>query len=256
MKKNHFFIPYAGNKRSEVEKIYDSIKDKLNDIEYIVEPFCGTSAFSYYMSLRHPKQFKYILNDNNNYLIELYKTAQDDNKFNELIIEINDKIIDINKEKYMNIVNQPCLSSYIIKHTMYNIRPGLFPINKKLKTDYKNLKDVPIVNFLKTEDITFYNDNAINIFEMYKDNNKALIFLDPPYVQLNNDFYLDSSTNIYEYLCNNNIKNMNSYIILVLEDNWIIKLLFRHHTFIIYDKLYQTSKKQTKHLIINNSKTI
>ena len=70
MKKNHFFIPYAGNKRSEVEKIYDSIKDKLNDIEYIVEPFCGTSAFSYYMSLRHPKQFKYILNDNNKYLIE------------------------------------------------------------------------------------------------------------------------------------------------------------------------------------------
>jgi len=188
-------------------------------------------------------------------LIELNKTAQDDNKFNELITEINDKIIDINKEKYNIIIKEPCLSSYIIKNSMYNIRPGLFPINKKLKTDYKNLKDVPIVNFLKTEDITFYNDNAINIFEMYKNNNKALIFLDPPYVQLNNDFYLDSSTNIYEYLCNNNIKNMNSFIILVLEDNWIIKLLFRHHTFITYDKLYQTSKKQTKHLIINNSKT-
>ena len=44
-------------------------------------------------------------------------------------------------------------------------------------------------------------------------------------------------------------------IILVLEDNWLIKLLFRHHTFITYDKLYQTSKKQTKHLIIDNSKT-
>jgi site-specific DNA-adenine methylase len=258
MKKNHFFIAYAGNKRTEVERIYNSIKDKLNDIEYIVEPFCGTSAFSYYMSLRHPKQFKYILNDNNNYLIELYKTAQDDNKFNELILEINNKIIDIDKEKYITIINQPCLSSYIIKNSFYAIRPGLFPLrdSQRMRTDYNYLKDTPIVNFLKTEDITFYSDNAINIFETYKDNNKALIFLDPPYVQLNNDFYLDSSTNIYEYLCNNNIKNMRSLIILVLEDNWIIRLLFRQHTFITYDKLYQTSKKQTKHLIINNSKTI
>ena len=57
MKKNHFFMGYAGNKRNEVGTIYDSIKDKLTDIEYIVEPFCGTSAFSYYMSLKHPKKF-------------------------------------------------------------------------------------------------------------------------------------------------------------------------------------------------------
>lgn len=252
MKKNHFFIAYAGNKRSEVEKIYDSIKDKITDIEYIVEPFCGTSAFSYYMSLKHPKKFKYILNDNNNYLIDLYKITRDDNKFNELIEYLNNKVIDINKEKYNIIIKEPCLSSYIIKNSMYSIRPGLFPIDKKLKTDYKYFKDVPIVNFLKTEDITFYSDNAINIFEMYKDNNKSLIFLDPPYLQLCNDFYLDSNTNIYEYLHLNNINNMKSFILLVLEDIWIIKLLFKHHKFITYDKRYQTSKKNTQHIIINN----
>jgi len=87
---------------------------------------------------------------------------------------------------------------------------------------------------------------------MYNNNNKALIFLDPPYLQLCNDFYLDSSINIYEYLMKHNINGMLSYIVLVLEDIWIIKLLFRNHIFITYDKKYQTSKKQTKHLIINN----
>jgi len=61
VKKNHFFIPYAGNKRSEVERIYESIKDKLDDIEYVVEPFCGTSAFSFYMSLKHPKSLNIFL---------------------------------------------------------------------------------------------------------------------------------------------------------------------------------------------------
>lgn len=150
MKKNHFFMGYAGNKRNEVGTIYDSIKDKLTDIDYIVEPFCGTSAFSYYMSLKHPNKFKYILNDNNNYLIELYKTAQDDDKFNELIVEINNKIIDIDKEKYNTIIKQPGLSSYVIKNTFYAIRPGLFPLDKKMRTDYNYLKDTPIIKFLKT----------------------------------------------------------------------------------------------------------
>jgi DNA adenine methylase len=253
MKKNHFFIPYPGNKRSEVEKIYESLKDKLDDVEYIVEPFCGTSAFSYYISLKHPKKFKYILNDNNNLLIEMYKIAQDDDKLNELILDINDKIIEINKEKYNSIIKEPSLSSYIIKNTIYCMVPGLFPNdNRKIKTDFNYLRDTPIINFLKTEDISFFHEDAIKIIEMYNNNRNALIFLDPPYVQANNDFYLESDTNIYEYLCNNNINKMTSSIILCLEDNWIIKLLFRHHKFITYDKVYQRSRKQTKHLIISN----
>jgi len=80
-------------------------------------------------------------------LIDLYKTAQDDDKFTELILEINNKIIDINKEKYNSIIKEPTLASYIIKHTMYCIRPGLYPLNRKWKTDNKYLKDIPIVNF-------------------------------------------------------------------------------------------------------------
>jgi len=253
MNKNHFFIPYPGNKRSEVERIYESLKDKLDDIEYIVEPFCGTSAFSYYMSLKHPKKFKYILNDNNNLLIETYKIARDDDKLKELILDINDKIVDINKEKYNEVKNDPNVSSYIIKNTIYCMVPGLFPNdNRKIKTDFNYLRNTPIINFLKTEDISFFNESATKIFEIYKNNDKALIFLDPPYVQANNDFYLESDTNIYEYLHNNNINNMTSSIILCLEDNWIIKLLFKNHKFITYDKLYQRSRKQTKHLIISN----
>ena len=251
MKKNHFFIPYAGNKRSEVEKIYNSLKDKIEDIEYIVEPFCGTSAFSYYMSIQHPKKYKYILNDNNNYLIDLYKISQDDNKLNDLINELNLLLVDIDKEKYNKIIKEPKLSSYILKHTLYCIRPGLFPLTRT-KKNYNYLLDTPKIKFLKNEDITFYNEGATKIFEMYNNNNKALIFLDPPYLQLCNDFYLDSSINIYEYLNKNNINNMKSFIVLVLEDNWIIKLLFQNHNIIYYNKLYQTSKKQTQHIIINN----
>ena len=68
--KNHFIFPYAGNKREEVERIYEKID--LTNITTIIEPFCGTSAMSLYISLKNPKIYKYILNDNNTFLTELY----------------------------------------------------------------------------------------------------------------------------------------------------------------------------------------
>ena len=45
--RNHFIIPYIGNKREEVETIYNNIKNYIDDKKIIIEPFCGTSAVSY-----------------------------------------------------------------------------------------------------------------------------------------------------------------------------------------------------------------
>jgi len=72
-KTTHFMVPYAGNKRKEVKQLYEEFKKSSNEYTYIVEPFCGTSAFSYYVSLNEPLKYTYVLNDNNKYLIELYK---------------------------------------------------------------------------------------------------------------------------------------------------------------------------------------
>lgn len=73
--KNHFITPYSGNKRNEAENIYNTTKDIYNyeDIETIIEPFCGSCAYSYYLSLKHPNKYKYILNDNDNNLIKILK---------------------------------------------------------------------------------------------------------------------------------------------------------------------------------------
>ena len=70
--KNHFFFSYAGNKREEVEHIYN-LSD-LNNIDTIVEPFCGSCAVSYYLWTQNKdKNYKYILNDLDGYLINLLK---------------------------------------------------------------------------------------------------------------------------------------------------------------------------------------
>ena len=105
------------------------------------------------------------------------------------------------------------------------------------------------MNFLKNEKVTLYNDEGTNLIEYYKNNKKAFIFLDPPYLVACNDFYYDSKVNVYEYLSKNTIDKMKATVLLCLEDNWIIKLLFEKY---IKHKKYECSKKKTTHLIISN----
>jgi hypothetical protein len=61
--------------------------------------------------------------------------------------------------------------------------------------------------------------------------------------------------NIYEYMSDHDISNMPAYILLVLESNWIIKLLMKKHIKDEYEKIYQTSKTKTSHFFIDNKDT-
>jgi len=257
--KNHFFIGYAGNKRNEVDIIYETMKDDIEKIKTIVEPYCGTSAISYYISLQHPKKFKYILNDSNIYLIEIYnilKSEKETIKFNKSVNKIVDKINKIEsqeeKKKYYNSLKENNSVNYYLKHKYYNIRAGLFPFNKTFKC--VDLNTCEIVNFLRSENIIISNVDAIEIIEKYKDNKNVLLILDPPYMNVCNDFYIDKNMNIYEYLFNNNIDNMICKVYLILENMWINKLLFQtNHIHEPYNKTYEGSKKKTSHIIIKKS---
>jgi site-specific DNA-adenine methylase len=249
--KNHFYISYFGNKRDEVENIYNKID--LEGIETFIEPYCGTCAISYYISTKEPNKYKYILNDNNIYLYEMFKIIKDPELLIKFEDEIKDIIIDMNKEKYNNIVKRNDVIGWFIKTKYYNIRPGLYPLDNKWV--YKSIKDYPIFNFFNNENIEFKSLDGIDIYNKYKDDSKSLIFLDPPYMKTCNEFYENHNMNIYEYLYENNIDHEKAKIYLVLENIWMCKLLFNRNRIIdSYDKLYQTTKKKTNHIIIYNKK--
>ena len=250
--KNHFLLSYAGNKRKECKEIYDSIKDKLITTKTIVEPFCGSSAVSFYISTLHPKEFKYILNDNNKHLIELYTIAKSKSKLKKFIKDVNVLVKDITKEIYKELIQKENVQSWFIKNTIYAIRAGLFPLKGKIKDDFSYLEQCPIINFLRTEKITFSNIDAIDLIDKHSKDPTVLLFLDPPYLKSCNDFYLDSNVNIYEHLYKNKITDMKASVILCLEKNWIISLLFDGLIKKTYDKTYEASKKKTSHIIILN----
>jgi site-specific DNA-adenine methylase len=249
--KNHFFFGYPGNKRNEIKHIFDTINNY--DVEYIVEPFCGTSAFSYHMSLKYPGRYTYVLNDNNTVLIELYKIMTDDKKRDELEIKINDICSTMDKTIYNKLdIKTPegCFIKY--KYCGF-MRPGLWC----LKYKYKEIKlgNFPVLNFLRNEKIIFTCMSAIDAYSIYKDKN-SLIFLDPPYIASCNTGYSNANLNIYEYLCNNDICDNKAEIILCLENIWIIGLLFKKYTFISYNKQYTGPRKKTTHIVINNKNII
>jgi len=102
--KNHFFFPYVGNKRQEVEHIYSKIN--FENIDTICEPFCGSCAVSYYIWSRFKssaassanqnpdKKFKYVINDTDKLLCELLTLVKSDNKerMEEIEIDLNEAI--------------------------------------------------------------------------------------------------------------------------------------------------------------------
>jgi hypothetical protein len=252
---NHFYISYAGNKRNEAEKLYNLLD--LTNIKNIVEPFCGSCAMSYFIYIKNKdKNLKYYLNDNNKYLKEMFEIIRDDNKqadFDDKIKKIIEKVKN-NKEEYKKVIKSDDIYGWFIKNKYYRIRPGLFQIDIK-GWNFKPIKEYPIYDFFKNANITFTLDDGTNIFKNFKDDKTTLILMDPPYMMSNNDFYLDSSINIYEYVLSLDLKKLKSKIYFILEKNWIMEVLFKNINSIEYDKKYNNhNKKKTTHKIYTNQK--
>lgn len=258
--KNHFIFPYYGNKRNEVEIIYKLlIEHKLlnDDITTILEPYAGTCAISYYISLQHPLKYKYTINDNDENLIELYKILSDNDKIKEFIKTINEMCfkngIFIDKEQYQSIIKLNNVYGYFMKHKFYNIHKGLYPLctNQKL-LNIEDILRVPIIHFLQTENIEFYSKDALEV--ILENNDKHTIsILDPPYLKTTTSSYSNPTFDIYKWYSENENTLLN--FCFILEYMYIIKLLFQNENIILYDKKYTgLIKRKVKHAFIYKKK--
>lgn len=260
MKRNHFYMAYFGNKRTESKKLYDLLD--LQNITTIIEPFCGSCAISYYIWTLNPGKFKYVLNDNDKNLKMMYDIIIDDIKAEEFNININELIRNIkNKEDYINVIIKDNIYSWYIKNKIYYIRPGLYNPNYKYNECNINILKFPICDFYRKEkdNITFSDIDANDIYIKYKDDINNVLILDPPYLTSNNSFYNHPSVNIFNYLFKNNINNEKAYIYLIIENTFIMEKIFDGLKKITYDKGYQTNnistkggKRKTEHMILYN----
>lgn len=270
--KNHFFFSYAGNKREEVEHIYNKLD--LNNIDTIVEPFCGSCAVSYYIWTQNKdKNYKYILNDLDNNLIDLlrlikdgnYKDVEDNvNKKREEILTYGD---DMNKAKkiYLEYVKNGTVNGYLLGNKYHKLKTNCFPMNELNILNKKlDLSSYPMYEFITTANIELYNEEANKIIDKY-DNDKSFIFLDPPYIASCNNFYStdtnENLANIYEMLYYKKLSNFKCKIMICHENNWIFKILFKDYinNNDEYSKQYKCNlhkgflkREKTTHICVKN----
>jgi hypothetical protein len=251
---NHFYISYPGNKRKEICKLYDKLN--FDDIEFIIEPFSGSCAISCYIAMINPKKYKYILNDINHYFKEMNDILTNEEKLINFENEINKELENLTDKTYYNeYVKKKDIYGWFIKNKYYRIRPGLFHMKDNLKKI--DLKKCLIYHFFNNEDIEYSSIDAITVYEKYCNKSNSMIFLDPPYLNSCLTLYSNivNPLNIYEYLFNNKISNNEAKIYLILENNWIIKLLFQNEDKYEYDKKYSVNfaiKTEVKHILIYN----
>jgi site-specific DNA-adenine methylase len=253
--KNHFVFSYAGNKRQECEYIYNNLN--FTDIDTIVEPFCGSSAFSFYCyHYKGLKNVKYILNDIDKNLINLYNLCKDYDYYdykNKLDDELFNDDKFITKEEYLKIIKKNDFKAYITRNLYCRIRPGLY--NTEL-TKPKKVSCHDFINFLKNANVEILNADGVEVVNKYENKKNTLIFSDPPYLSLCNDYYNigNGEKNIYEYVLKNNFYEKKAYIVFVLNESWITKFIFKNWHIIKYDKKYQPTKREVIHLLITNKK--
>lgn len=253
---SHFLISYAGNKRHEF-KLFDN-KIDYNNKNIFIEPFCGSCAMSFniYKKRGFNKDDLYVLNDLDTTLFNLLMLMK-----NADIEEITQNIniyrdMMQTKEEYVKMIkkNPQNIYVYIIKSYYCAIRAGLFD-EDRIKRPYiiTPLKK-EFIDFIKNDNVILHNKNWEDVFNEYKDNEKALILLDPPYLMSCNDYYDMSydkkNNNIYEYFFENSEIQYKAKIYFILEYIWIVKLLFKNKKIFTYDKLYQPKKKKSIHAVI------
>lgn len=249
MKCRDFLFSWTGNKDREIQNIINFMTDNNIDIDKytnIIESFGGSFSFIRFLK-RQGINKTYIVNDIDNLLIDCYKTMSDPLQNKITINLIHECTKDIDKEKYKQIINENNVKSYILKHSYYNIRPGLFP-SRTTNINFDRLS-----NFVSFSDINFMCVDWMQIIETYKDDDKTFIFLDPPYFLSCNDAYSHGLTDIFFDMLEI-FKSYKCRIIGVINYHKLISTFMTYNgiSHVIHDVTYTSSKKKVKHIYFTN----
>ena len=108
-------MTYSGNKRQDVERLYVTFENRIEDFKTIVEPYCGSCALSYYVwSQNKDKDIKYVLNDMDYHLIERVRMTKDSPDGLQFIDDdINEFCHTMTKETY-DLRKKDGVSGYIL----------------------------------------------------------------------------------------------------------------------------------------------
>jgi site-specific DNA-adenine methylase len=252
---NHFFMPYTGNKRNEVDELINKIDFK--EIKTVYEPFCGSSAYSFHIWLKYGNKFDYHLNDNNKLLIDFYHLFKNNTleEINEGLLEIKNKTTTKEDWDYYYKTTEDTVIKNLFFWKFSGMRRiGMFPLNRPFSGIFKpSSLQLKFLEFIKSPNVYITNNDWLVSFNLGKNEPSSLFIFDPPYINCDNSFYVEKTLNVYQYFYEYRLTDYHSQIYFILEDMWIIRMLFSHYRmYEPYKKKYKYSRKDTAHIIISN----
>lgn len=280
-------FPFMGSKKNEIKEILPYLPP-IHEDTLIVEPFTGGGAFSLYLHNNH--KLSIHLNDINKELIGLYKyfktnkikkdylkmndifqgfkqrieNARDKKKeFSKFAEEIHNKRFPNGLDGQSNIIydliyyklKQFQTSKTINQSPFLGSNDGLRkPSNKDFSLYLNSMLKYP-------SRVKITNKPYHHLLELYRNDEDAFIFLDPPYLYQytededkkidplykNSDFDIDDFEYIHDYM-----KSCSCYVMMVINNSPFIVNLFKGMIKHKYSKLYQRSKRTVEHIIICN----
>lgn len=256
---SHFIINWGGNKRREFKYIENhlSLDNKIN----IIEPFCGSSAISFGLWLKHGNKFNYYLNDLDEDLFKIYEVIKNDD-IDELYDKLNNIISQSNtKETFKEMVKVYKNDKDIYKRIallQLGFRKNCFYTIDNKYLNKNNIKPTKLnllfFDFIKSSNVFISNDDWCEFYNRHKDNNQSLIILDPPYIDSDNiHFYKKKCRNLNVYDKLDDIKNDKATSIFIIEKTDVTQELFKDwNTLTEYDKMYVFKKRKTIHIMYSN----
>jgi len=255
MKIRTFFFSYVGGKSKDLKKIMPSVD--LNNIKTIVEPFCGSCAFSSHLE----SKCKFYFNDIDEDLMKFLNDVKN-GEFPKMLKKFNAEFKEyINKDKpseKWKEVKKDISKNYFLCRRLGK-RGGMLDLKQKEEKIgcYRHL----ISLFKKAE---LHNDDYRVTLEKFKNDPTAFIFLDPPYFDSFNSSYTSykgnsaggktqiiDNTHMYidfiDYLNTAKCK-----VMLIINSNAITNYLYKGHIKTTYAKRYDLTGRCCEHLIVTN----
>ncbi|RTL06723.1 hypothetical protein EKK58_04270 [Candidatus Dependentiae bacterium] len=222
------------------------------DVKNVVEPFGG--SFAVIRDVYADKKYKKFVNDLDPNLYYVYKHPEElveaYKKWNEINDDLKIKTSKEKKEKLKELNINDYLKQYIMDTQ----------ITRGVITKSKNIDDVkPDLDFIKK--IDFSHEDAFEFMKPFLSKKDTFIFLDPPYLFSNNETYfpqnkeegdMDMTDYYIKFIDILKDKKTKAKIMLVINDLKILRWLYKDFVKGDYMRIYQASKKKSKHLIITN----
>jgi len=240
----HFPLVRLGNKQKDIKYFKQYLPDK-KDITTVAECFAGSFAV-----IR-----------NCFYDVDNIVCADNDLEFRERMNNIFNNLEEFNNEKIL--INKLIKEKQEQGHKyLYCRYPEFLNLKNVIKyIDLKNIQHMGCVHVITTkidyndlkkvyDKIKWYDDFK-QVFELYKNDEKAFLFLDPPYFcSSNKDYKGDKSTDNKKIIDNTGIyidiyefmKVAKCKIMLIVNKSKIIEYIFKDYYKDKYNKTYQGCK--------------